>query len=235
MAGDQHSPLDQLLERMQADVHTKKRDLLARVTPLEQAVQTYRLALESALARDLAGSHSLPRPPSATLTPEVAAQRLLDLVSALPELTAAPAPQSPGQRKTLVGPRSPAPRAEPSGNEAASPRSAPFPRLVQASSGRKLVLIGALSGRRKKLPEPFDTIVEWIDTGQGTANAIGNLATRIRQGRVSALVLCDQAISHKHSEPLVAAARAAHVPVAFAGKGGAQSILRAFQAIEDQL
>ncbi len=233
MAGDQHSPLDQLLERMQADVHTRKRDLLARVTPLEQAVQTYRLALESALARELAGSHSLPRPSSATPAPEVAAQRLLDLVSTLPELDTPRAPAAPDKRKTLVGPLSPPPRAEPS--EAPISRPTPFPRLVQASIGRRLVLIGALSGRRKKLPEPFDTIVEWLDTGQGAANAVGNLATRIRQGRVSALVLCDQAISHKHSEPLVAAARASHVPVAFAGKGGAQSILRAFQAIEDQL
>lgn len=233
MAGDLPSPLDQLLERMQADVHTKKRDLLARVTPLEQAVQSYRLALESALARDLAGSHSLPRPPSATLSPEVAAQRLLDLVSDLPELGTRRAEEAPDQRKTLLGPLSPPPRTEPA--EQNVPVQSPFPRLVQASTGRKLVLIGALSGRRKKLPEPFDTIVEWLDTGQGAAHAVGNLATRIRQGRVSALVLCDQAISHKHSEPLVAAARAAHVPIAFAGKGGAQSILRAFQAIEDQL
>lgn len=239
MSSELHSPLDALLERMQADVHTRKRDLLARVTPIEDALKSYRLALESALARELAGNHALPRPTiGAVSSPETAALRLMELVQALPEIVRQREKgDAPGAKKahsqTLQGPASPA--ASPARASAPDPKPSPFPKLVESSRDRKLALVGALSGRRKKFPAPFDTVVEWIDTGQGGAHAVGNLATRIRQGRVSGLILCDQAISHKHSEPLVAAARQVHVPVAFAGKGGAQSILRAFQAIEDQL
>lgn len=246
MSTELHSPLDALLERMQADVHTRKRDLLGRLAPIEDALQSYRLALESALARDLAGSHSLPRPAGAVLSPEAAAARLFDLVRSLPELKA-PEKRQPESAQTqnppkkgnvtLAGPLSPVQTPVIAGPAEQAEQSAayPFPKLVATSRDRRLALVGALSGRRKKFPAPFDEIVEWIDTAQGGAHAVGNLATRIRQGRVSGLILCDQAISHKHSEPVVAAARATHVPVAFAGKGGAQSILRAFQAIEDQL
>lgn len=225
---------------MQADVHSRKRDLLGRLAPLEQALNSYRLALESALAREIAGSHSLPKPAGAVLSPEAAAERLAKLVQSLPELSSAarvPGPlptEKPGAR-TLLGPASPSPAAPHEEPKPSQTVHSPFPKLIETSRDRRLALVGALAGRRKKFPAPFDEIVEWIDTGQGGAHAVGNLATRIRQGRVSGLILCDQAISHKHSEPIVAAARASHVPVAFAGKGGAQSILRAFQAIEDQL
>lgn len=237
MSTELHSPLDVLLERMQADVHTRKRDLLGRIAPIEDALKGYRLALESALARQLAGSHSFPKPAGAILSPEDAAARLFELVRSLPELgtvegrTRAEAPEK-RKSATLNGPASPA--YVPPESTTQHP-AYPYPKLVASSQDRRLALVGALAGRRKKFPAPFDEIVEWIDTGQGGGHAIGNLATRIRQGRVSGLILCDQAISHKHSEPIVAAARATHVPVAFAGKGGAQSILRAFQSIEDQL
>jgi hypothetical protein len=42
-------------------------------------------------------------------------------------------------------------------------------------------------------------------------------------------------MSHKHTEPVLAAARAAGVPVGFAGQGGNAGIARALRSIEDQL
>jgi len=43
----------------------------------------------------------------------------------------------------------------------------------------------------------------------------------------------DRVVSHKHTEPVVAAAREARVPVAFAGQGGRASLARAVAQIED--
>jgi hypothetical protein len=40
-------------------------------------------------------------------------------------------------------------------------------------------------------------------------------------------------VSHKHTEPVLAAAREAKVPVAFAGQGGKASLLRALAQIDE--
>jgi hypothetical protein len=64
-------------------------------------------------------------------------------------------------------------------------------------------------------------------------HAVGNLPQRIRQGRVSGVVILDRIVSHKHTEPVVAAAREARVPVAFAGQGGKASLARALAQLEE--
>src|SRR5690606_39524209 len=58
--------------------------------------------------------------------------------------------------------------------------------------------------------------------------AIGNLAQRIRQRRVSALIVLDAAVGHKHSDPLVSAAREVRIPTTYAHKGGVAALARAF-------
>jgi hypothetical protein len=97
------------------------------------------------------------------------------------------------------------------------------------------VIIGALSGREKSstLPAELAGNAEWIDTERDGVHAVGNLPQRIRQGRVSGVVILDRVVSHKHTEPVVAAAREAHVPVAFAGQGGKASLLRAIAQIDE--
>jgi hypothetical protein len=96
--------------------------------------------------------------------------------------------------------------------------------------------VGGLAGRQKlgALPESLEGRTEWVDT-DGGPHAIGNLPQRIRQGRVAAVVILDRAVQHKHSEPLLAAARTVGIPVGFAGKGGVLSIRRALEQIDKQL
>ena len=96
------------------------------------------------------------------------------------------------------------------------------------------MIIGALAGREKagSLPDELGMEAEWIDTERDGVHAVGNLPQRIRQGRVGGVVILDRIVSHKHTDPVVSAAREARVPVAFAGQGGKASLARALAQIE---
>jgi hypothetical protein len=83
------------------------------------------------------------------------------------------------------------------------------------------------------LPAEIAADAEWIDTERDGVHAVGNLPQRIKQGRVSGVVILDRVVSHKHTEPVVAAAREARVPVAFAGQGGKASLVRALSQLEE--
>src|SRR5690606_8194020 len=109
-----------------------------------------------------------------------------------------------------------------------------LPRVSAACLSRKLVIVGALAGRKKPLPLPLDDATEWLDTSD-SGRAAQALPARIRQGGLFGLIICDQSVSHQHTEPAVAAARASGLPIGFAGKGGAGAIARALSAIEEQL
>ena len=102
---------------------------------------------------------------------------------------------------------------------------------------RPLVVVGRL-GKKDRLIALETNLppgVEWLDTNQNGMAAIGNLERRLREGRVGALVLAEGSLSHKHTEPLISAARQFSIPFAYANKGGKQSILRALDEIEASL
>jgi hypothetical protein len=229
-----HSPLDSLLERLEQNIHLRKLDLVSRLGPVESAIRAYRLAVENSLAHEFAASHGLSSPKATITSPKAAAMDLLRAVQALPELASR-------STEALGTPEVPAPALVGKSKKPAPPPAAisaedtAFPKIFERSHKARLVIVGALSGKRKAFPEPWAEAIEWLDTSSGGTHATGNLATRIKQGRVLGLILCDRAIQHKHSEPLVAAARAYGTPIAFADKGGAASILAAFEAIERQL
>lgn len=126
-------------------------------------------------------------------------------------------------------------RAETGGTAAGAGGS--LSALVERCKGRKLVIIGALAGRQKSglFPEVLAERIEWVDTERDGVHAIGNLPQRIRQERVGAVVILDRAVQHKHTEPIVAAARDSGTPVAFAGKGGRASLLRAVEQLDARL
>jgi hypothetical protein len=132
-------------------------------------------------------------------------------------------------------------KAPPAGKGKAAPNESPvlatsWPRLRAVLVSQKLVVIGALSrDRSESAPEGLGEHIEWIDTERDGVHALGNLPQRIRQGRVAGVIILDRAVKHKHSEPAVAAARDAHVPVAFAGQGGRASLDRALTQIESML
>lgn len=224
------SPLDQLTLEVERSVRAAALGVDRRLGPLEGALLAYRRACESEVVREYALAHSLAAPHTSGPRRAAAALALRDLVLALPELAAEvtepPPPEAPPPDEA---PR-PATRAS-----APSPLSSVLPHVADAARERTLAILGALAGRKRDLPEPLSQRSEWIDTSQGGAHAVGNLPARIRQGRVFGIIVCENVISHKHTEPVIAAARAAGVPVGFAGKGGNAGLARALRAIEEQL
>ncbi len=209
------SAFDDVLESVRAALHAKRGEAAGRVAALEAALRGYEHALEFEIADAFAAEHGLKQPARGERALD-AARKLARAVAALPELASAPPKKS---RE---------PEAEP---ELASE---PAPTKARTAGG-KFVIIGALSGREKSgsLPSELDADVEWIDTERDGVHAVGNLPQRIRQGRVNAIVILDRIVSHKHTEPVVAAAREARVPVAFAGQGGKAQMARALAQIEE--
>jgi hypothetical protein len=211
------SPFDDIVEAVRAALNAKRADLSQRVATIETALHAYERAVEFEIAESFASEHQLKQPAGR----ERAAAAVLNLaraVATLPELPShAPAQAT---REAPASEPMPAP---------ATPSAKP-----RAQRG-KLVIIGALSGREKSsaLPAELAADAEWIDTERDGVHAVGNLPQRIKQGRVSGVVILDRVVSHKHSEPVLAAAREAHVPVAFAGQGGRASLLRAIAQLDE--
>lgn len=210
------SAFDDLIESVRAALHAKRGEAAHRIAALEALLRGYERALEFEIADSFASEHQLQKPARAERAAE-AAQKLARAVADLPELA-----QKAAESKSGI-------QLEETAARGSSP--APKPRV----SAGKLVIIGALSGREKSssLPDGLALDAEWIDTERDGVHAVGNLPQRIRQGRVGGVVILDRVVSHKHTEPVVAAAREAHVPVAFAGQGGKVSLARAIAQIEE--
>lgn len=230
------SPMGEVLQEVQRSLRTGALNIERLLGPVEGALLAYRRALEAQVAKDYAAAHMLRFERPAGPTRQVAAGRLRELVLALPDFNpdpgAAPPPRAEGAEAADTAPRA-RPPAEPP--LATKTLADVLPRIAAGVSERTLVVMGALAGRKRELPAPLAAATEWIDTSQGGAPATQTLPARIRQGRILGIVLCDQVISHQHTEPVLAAARAAGVPVGFAGKGGNAGIARALRAIEEQL
>lgn len=222
------SPIDDLVESLRAALAARRRDGAARIERVEAALNSYRRALETQIATEFAAEHRLKAPQKVGIAVTRAAEELRDAVLALPEvalLTVAEA--EPAVTSVPVTQRAP---------RAVAPAGEGWPKLRAALAVQKLVVIGALSrDRSDSVPEGFAEHTEWIDTERDGVHALGNLPQRIRQGRVCAVVILDRAVKHKHSEPALAAARDARVPIAFAGQGGRASLERALTQLEGML
>ncbi|HEY5372753.1 MAG TPA: hypothetical protein VIK01_03665 [Polyangiaceae bacterium] len=208
------SAFDDVVESVRAALNAKRAELSERSSAIEAALRAYERAAELEIAEVFAQTHQLKQPTPGERAAE-AARKLARAVANLPELSAQSAATAARKNEPSVAPE-------------------PAMSKPRAHAG-KLVIIGALSGREKSgaLPAEIAGDAEWIDTERDGVHAVGNLPQRIRQGRVSGVVILDRVVSHKHTEPVVAAAREARVPVAFAGQGGKASLLRALAQIDE--
>jgi hypothetical protein len=212
------SAFDDVLESVRAALNAKRSELAERSASIEAALRAYERAVEAEIAEAFAAEHRLKRPATVERAAD-AARKLARAVANLPELTQPVAAHTASEAEL-----EPAPKSKPSADSTTKP--------ARQHPG-KLVIIGALAGREKASALPPELDAEWIDTERDGVHAVGNLPQRIRQGRVSGVVILDRVVSHKHTEPVVSAARDAKVPVAFAGQGGKASLLRALQKLED--
>lgn len=113
----------------------------------------------------------------------------------------------------------------------------PLPRLAARASTAAVVLIGGVRKPAKlgRVREHLGFDVEWIETATNGMASTTALERRIRDGRVAAVVVLEGLMSHKHSEPIVAAARQLGVPLAYGGTAGIGTVKEAFTQLEAML
>jgi hypothetical protein len=223
---------ERLIESVRAALQARRTALATRTGQIERALAAYTAAVEDELATAYAAEHGLKKPRSDGPSARQAAAALLDIVSRLPELQGADSRSEPAQVAAPPSPaETPTPREEP-----ARP-SGSWPELVSACRNAPLVIVGGVSKaeRLTDLPEGVRATVEWIDTTRQGTHAIGNLERRIRDRRLAALVVLEGVISHRHSDPLISAARQVGLPCAYGGKGGKGTLSRAFNELETSL
>jgi hypothetical protein len=205
-------PLDRLVDQVRAALHGKRASVLERVQRIERALAEYGAALEEKIARDFAREHALPQPKGGRDVVR-AALALRDAVLALPELELEDDAEPPEES-----------------SEESAPELSPS---VPPGHAPPLVVVGGVPRpeRARALPKEVAERIEWIDTTRQGTVAIGNLTQRLKARRVSGLVLLEGIVGHRHTDPLVSAARDGGVPVAYAGKGGKGALERALAEV----
>jgi hypothetical protein len=88
---------------------------------------------------------------------------------------------------------------------------------------------------REQIEQLTDLKIEWIETRGGGTRLVEPIVKRLQDAGIAALVLVQGAMLHRHSQPLVAAARQSMTPMGYASKGGVSSVLRALFDIEATL
>jgi hypothetical protein len=217
--------LDELLGPLRAEFHARRRSALARAESVMQALERYSLAIEFDVARQIASAHGLRQVQDKSDAIE-AARALLLAVRDLPELAERSVTEPASVALESTRPQQIAPTL--------SQSHLRLPTLAQAVAKCPLVIVGGAPHieRLRQLPNELHKQVEWVDTRQKGTHAIGNLEKRIRENRITAIILLEGLVQHRHTDPLVSAARSANVPCAYAGKGGTLAIQAALDEIE---
>ncbi len=232
--------VDDLMRIVESELNLARRDLEGRLGPLRAALDSYERAVLEQKTLDYCQAHSLRRPKTAGIPPAAAARALLHLVRTLPELGADPDAAPQHSLDPEVATVQPATVAEDVEKQTPTdPVSAmffeKFPALSRAAESGRLLVFGAFSGRTKTLPGPLSEVTDWIDTASDGNRVVSAAVRRMTTGGVFAIIICDQAISHQHSDPALRAARNHKLPVAYAGKGGNASLARALESLEEAL
>ncbi len=220
------TPFDTLLEQVRASLHARRLERLQSLQAVHAALSSYELAVEREVAAEFAHVHGLKQQPAGGDV-QRAAEELLRAVEKLPELqpVVVPPPAEPKVPKTQPPP------------VPLTAAGQSLPLLELAAREQPLVVVGGVPRveRLNLLAAATRERAEWIGTTRQGTHGIGNLEKRLRDRRVSALILVEGSLGHKHSEPLKAAARQVGIPCSFAGKGGKAEFDAALLELEAQL
>ena len=221
--------LEELLGPLRAEFHARRTNALVRTDAIVEALDRYTYQVELDVSRQIAVTHGL-RQPRDRSDARKAAQALLSAVLALPELNenTTPTLTPPADEEEAPLSKTELPTEMP---------KSPYAAIARAVRVAPVVIIGGapVRDRLKQLPAEVAKAIEWVDTRQKGTHAIGNLEKRIRDHRISALILLEGLVQHRHTDPLVSAARQANTPCAYAGKGGTLALTNALKEIEKAL
>lgn len=232
--------LEDLLKSIQSELELPRRDHNAQLSALKMALEVYERALGEAQIAKYCEDHSIRKPVLSAPSPKDAARALLEKVEGLPELEHAllaqrnlEAADAFEAEKDEFDEVVTLPAVEES--EISKQFRLKFPELTSAAEIGKMLIFGAFAGRTKKLPGVLAESGEWIDTSGDGTRTVSSAVKRIRDGKVFAVIICEQAIAHQHADPVVASARNQKIPLAYAGKGGAAALARALESLEERL
>jgi hypothetical protein len=236
--------IETVLATLRAAFHTKRRERISVIEQISTALASYANAVDVAVTRDLCKAHGLKAPAEGD-PPVRWAEELRRLVDSLPEIrqslsNAVSEPKATAaERKSVAepAPGSKRPRrspAEPVSN-AATPGN--LTELASRIQMAPLVIVGGQPHleRLGALPAALLGSIEWIDTTRQGTHAIGNLEHRIRDHRILGLIILEGLVQHRHSDPLISAARSVGLPHAFGGKGGRAAMQQALDEVESKL
>lgn len=224
-------PIDEFCEALRSDLHARKVKLQTDLEQVRLLLTELEVARQAELVAEFAAQRGLRAPSSSRPSARSIAEKVLVAVRGLSEL------QRPTEA-TVASVSSDAAQAPQTSTlppaKSALTVAPAWPELFRRSERAPIVVVGG-SPRPEKLDQVLGVLgtrVDWIETSRHGTHAIGNLAQRIRQRRVSALIVLDAAVGHKHSDPLVSAAREVKIPTTYAHKGGAAAVARAFTQLE---
>ncbi len=102
---------------------------------------------------------------------------------------------------------------------------------------RALVIAGGLrkEAKLRVIQERFGVPVEWHEIDSDSQRAVDAIVSRIRSGRVGAVILLTGLMAHKVREKIVQACSQCNVPFTSADTGGTGAIEQAFHDLERRL
>jgi hypothetical protein len=246
MNGSEH--LESLLAPLRASFHAKRRDRIGIADQISNCLALYIKAVDVSVTRELCKAHGLPAP-AAGDPPATLAAELLRLVRLLPEhhehSSALDAAESdipsefPGvaSAQPTVPPKDKRPKRLGPQIELPDCETKRWPNLLCAIASAPLVIVGGPPHleRLSVLPAQAIRQVEWIDTTRQGTHAIGNLERRIRDRRISGIIILEGLVQHRHTDPLISAARSVELAHCFGGKGGRAALLQSLDELESRL
>lgn len=238
--------VDELLKKIESDLHLTRRDLKGSLDPLREALDTYERAVEEESLAAYCRDHALRLPTLSGISRATAASRVRNAFRSIADFRDEEAAHKSSEKAPSAVPAASAPFHQVPGSpgeisgsieedEISRAFRSKFSNLTRASAQGKMLVFGAFAGRTKSLPGPLNSVTEWIDTAHEGNRFVVNAVKRMRLGSIFAVIICDQAIQHQHAEPVVAEARARGIPVGYAGKGGNGALARALEAVETAL
>lgn len=117
-----------------------------------------------------------------------------------------------------------------------APPEVAYPKLK--ADGRPILIFGGfvIEEKRKSIERRSGLSVEWVSNER---NGIGdgdceNVRKRIRNGQYSGLIMLNELMSHRQSDTLIKAAKAAGINHAVGKKGGTGALMSALALFEKQ-
>ncbi len=244
--------LESLLAPLRASFHARRRDRMGIAEQISDSLAMYIKAVDVAVTRELCKAHGLPVP-TAGDPPAALAAELLRLVRLLPELrgqssTKCPSdPELPAESPEISSDRPNArssearldkrPRRPDNEGDIPAGEGQRWPNLLKAIIKAPLVIVGGQPHleRLSMLPSTSIQQVEWIDTTRQGTHAIGNLERRIRDHRIGGILILEGLVQHRHTDPLISAARGVDLAHSFGGKGGRAALLQSLDELESRI